>query len=98
MAETTGLKSAWERALERMGGGKVTMVELRDDQKDAIADVNRRMQAKVAEIDILFADKIAAVANEPDKQQDVEAQKVSAIRKAREAAERDIEAIRNRTA
>lgn len=91
-----GLKSAWELALERMDGGGGAMLKLTSAQKTRIADINRRMQAKIAELEIMFDKQITVATSDPGKRAELETQRTAAIRKQRENGEREKQAIRNR--
>jgi hypothetical protein len=52
------MKSAYERAMERMGGGQSPAPALTDAQKQSIAGVNNRFQAKIAERETFLKSKI----------------------------------------
>jgi hypothetical protein len=56
----SGMKNAYELALERLGGASTI---LSDAQKTAIADLDAKHTANVAETEIMFDQQIAA---EPD--------------------------------
>jgi hypothetical protein len=45
------MKSAYELAMERLGGESNTLT---DEQKQAIADIDAGMKAKIAEAEIMF--------------------------------------------
>jgi hypothetical protein len=49
------MKSAWELALERTGGGQKPLT---DGQRQALTEINTRCKAKLAEIDIVYSDKL----------------------------------------
>jgi len=53
----SGIKSAWELALERLGGDEKPLT---DDQKAEIAEIESKSKAKLAETDILMGQKITA--------------------------------------
>ena len=52
----SGMKSAYELAMERLGGG---LKELTDEQKDAIADIDIKMKSGIAEAQIMFDQQLA---------------------------------------
>ena len=54
------MKSAYERALERFGGGPIK--ELSDEQKAEIAEIDKKLQANLAQADLSRQDKLAAAA------------------------------------
>jgi hypothetical protein len=56
----SGMKSAYELAMERFGGAAK---ELTDQQKQALAKINARMNAKIAEIEIMFDQQLATEAD-----------------------------------
>jgi len=56
----SGMKSAYELAMERFGGGSRTLTE---EQKQLIAEIDSRMKARTAETEIMFDRQIA---DEPD--------------------------------
>jgi len=56
-AQGAGIKSAYELAMERLGGGQAT-VGLSEEQKQALAAIDRETGAKVAEQEILFKARI----------------------------------------
>ncbi|WP_136063019.1 hypothetical protein [Pontiella sulfatireligans] len=56
----SGMKNAYELAMERLGGESA---ELSDGQKKALAEINSKMKAKVAETEIMFDQQLA---NETD--------------------------------
>lgn len=88
MADTkeTGLKSAFDLAMERMAQKGEGLTTLSDDQKAALADVGARAKAKIAEIEILFAKKLAEAqaANDAEKLAKVEEEKRIAIGRVRD--------------
>jgi hypothetical protein len=56
----SGMKSAYELAMERLGGEPKA---LSDEQKALIADIDGRMKASIAETEIMFDQQLA---NESD--------------------------------
>jgi hypothetical protein len=82
-----GLKSSFDLAMERLGGGdEATLTE---DQKAEIASIDERMRASIAESEIMMDQKILAANQSGDagKAAELEMQKVMVIQKARENAE-----------
>lgn len=53
----SGMKSAYELAMERLGGESK---ELNDEQKAAIADIDVKMKSGIAEAQIMFDQQLAA--------------------------------------
>jgi cytidylate kinase len=63
-ADEAGIKSAYELAMERLGGGQVSPAGLTEEQKQVLAAIDRETGAKVAEQEILFKSRIqTALAN-----------------------------------
>jgi hypothetical protein len=85
------MKSAYELAMERLGGESQ---ELSDDQKAALADVDTKMKAKIAETEIMFDQQIAAEVD-PAKTALIQQTRQEQIRKITTHAEEEKEAIRN---
>jgi hypothetical protein len=56
----SGMKSAYELAMERLGGESK---ELTDEQKAVIADIDVKMKSGIAEAQIMFDQQLA---EEPD--------------------------------
>ena len=56
----SGMKSAYELAMERLGG---ELKELTDAQKAAIADIDIKMKSSIAETQIMFDQQLAAEAD-----------------------------------
>jgi hypothetical protein len=56
----SGMKNAYELAMERLGGESNTLT---DEQKAAIADIDNKMKSGIAEAQIMFDQQLAA---EPD--------------------------------
>ncbi len=91
-----GIKSAYELAMERMAGRGEIPAALTEEQKKALAEVDTRVRAKVAEVEILMGGKIAEAQAkaDPEELQKLTEQKQTEIRRIRERGERDKEAIR----
>jgi len=56
----SGMKSAYELAMERLGG---EAKELTNEQKATIADIDIKMKAGIAEAQIMFDQQLAAEAD-----------------------------------
>ena len=89
----SGLKSAFDLAMERLTQKGDGLVSLRSDQKTELADLSRRATAKRAEIEIMFEKRIAEVkaANDEEKLKQVEEARERELSKAKtwEAQERE---------
>ena len=59
-SDDQAIKSAYELALERLGGGATAPAALTPEQKSAIADIERETGAKLAEQEILVKSRIQA--------------------------------------
>ncbi len=85
------MKTAWELALERSGG---TLNELNNEQKDAIAEIDKVCKAKLAEFDLSYTDKLMNTTDYKEIEQikeDMAVERASIMSKAK----RDKEKIRN---
>lgn len=87
----SGIKSAYELAMERAGG---EVRKLSEEQKAAIADIESTMQAKLAETEIMFNQQAEAEAN-PAKASLIQQTKVGQLSKIRANAEAEKDRIRN---
>lgn len=73
MAKEEPLKSAYELAMERLQAqdreaGIDEPTRLTDDQKETIAELRQKAKAKLAEIDIMHREQMAAaVAGDPEE-------------------------------
>jgi hypothetical protein len=56
----SGMKSAYELAMERLGGESQ---ELTDEQKILIADIDIKMKSRIAEAQIMFDQQLATEAD-----------------------------------
>ncbi|MCK5676241.1 MAG: hypothetical protein KAH99_04420 [Verrucomicrobia bacterium] len=86
----SGMKSAYELAMERMGGESQMLSE---EQKQAIAKIDSKMKAKVAETEIMFDQQLAAE-SDPAKAAFIQQTRQQQIAKIREAAEEEKEDAR----
>ena len=87
----SGMKNAYELAMERMGGEAVSLT---DSQKTAIADIDSKMKAKTAETEIMFNQQLATE-TDPAKAAFILQTKVDQLAKIRAAAEADKEKVRS---
>ena len=98
MAEkkATGITSAVELALERLAGRGEAPTGLSAEQKQALAEVDCQVRARVAEVEILMDGKMATARAKPDPEalQKLAEQRQDEIRRLRERGERDKDAIR----
>ncbi|OQA24795.1 MAG: hypothetical protein BWY59_02039 [Verrucomicrobia bacterium ADurb.Bin345] len=89
-----GLKSALDLALERMGaaGG----VAVSEEQKKALAEIERNVKAKVAETEIMLNQSLAAARARGDEEEvaKLEEQKKSELARIRRRGEDDKDRIR----
>lgn len=91
----TSLKSSFDLAMERLeqrGGGSVV---LSGDQKKAIAEVERKAKAKVAELEIMLKSRLAQAGEDMEKTEQIKMNHQGEIAKIREKAEEEKERIRN---
>ena len=90
------MKSAYELAMERLEKEQGASRTLTGGQKAAIAEVESRMKAKLAETEILFGQKItsAVAAGNGEEVRRLQEEKARDVARARERAEEEKEAIR----
>lgn len=87
----SGMKSAYDLAMERLGGEANSLT---DEQKAAIAEIDSKMKAKVAETEIMF-DQQLAVEADPAKAAFIGQTRQQQIAKVRAEAEEAKEAVRS---
>ena len=94
--ESTGkqLKSALDLALERVAQRDGTMASLTDAQKAALAEIDSKTRAKLAELEILGNDRLAKAASDPDQIEKIKAEQRTAMEKIRSRAEEEKERVR----
>ena len=63
----SGLKSAYELAMERMSGLTGSSSPLTNEQKTQIAEIENMAKARLAELEILFAGKEAKAAGDEEE-------------------------------
>ena len=91
------LKSAWELALEKLDAQEeYTVVSLNDEQREAIAQVRSKYQARIAEAEIHKQAQIAAAAETgaADKIQELNQQLSQDKARLNRQMEREIRKIR----
>ena len=86
-SDEKGIKSAYELALERLGGNATAPQALTPEQKEAIAAIDRETAAKTAEREILAKSGIQAALASGDAE---------AVAKLREELATDLRRIRDR--
>lgn len=90
------MKSAYELAMERLQKKEGPLVTLSEDQKKALAEVDRQVKARVAEIEIMRDRELAEARAKADAEavQKIAAQRADDLRRARERGEAEKDAIR----
>lgn len=90
------LKSALDIAMERSSGTVDAIGRLSEEQKRALSEVERNLQIKIAEIEIMAAQAISRARANQDWEQveKLQEQKNREIARWRERAEEDRERIR----
>ena len=96
--ESTGksLKSALDLAMERLAQRDGVVAKLTDAQKAALAEVDRKTKAKMAEMEILGNDDLAKAGEDPEKIEPIKAAQRAAMEKIRNRAEEEKERIRRK--
>ena len=94
--EESGLKSAFDLAMERMAQRGEGMTELSSEQKTRLAHLSARTKAKIAEIEIMYGKTLAAAqaSGDAEKIAQVEGEMRLEIRKLKDAEEAEREKIR----
>ena len=87
----SGMKSAYELAMERLGGESH---ELSDAQKQAIAVIDQKTKAKVAETEIMFEQQLASE-KDPARAALIEQTRQEQIARIRSDSEAEKERIRS---
>lgn len=93
-ADEKSLKSSFDLAMERLAqrGGKVAALSAA--QKQAIAAVDLKTKAKIAELEIMGQDHLAKVQDNPEEAEKVRTGQRAEIEKIKERAEKEKENIR----
>ena len=91
-----GMKSALELAMERLDEKGVSPASLTGEQKEELAVVERELQAKIAELEILSRQRLsdAHIRGDAEKVRLIEEGKVDEISRLRRQAETRKERIR----
>ena len=85
-----GMKSAYELAMERLGGESN---ELTEKQKQAIAEIDAKAKAGIAETEIMFDQQLAAE-SDPARAALIQQTRQQQIDKIRREAEDEKEGVR----
>ncbi len=90
------MKSAYELATERLGGGE-SETPLTDEQKAALAAVDARFKAKIAERELFLGNLIAKATSTGNyvELQELETQKTREIASLKEQCESEKEKLRS---
>jgi len=88
------LKSALDLAMERLAQRDGALAKLTDVQKAALAEVDRKTRAKLAEREILGSDQLAKAGDDPEKVEPIKAIQRAEIEKIKTRAEKEKERIR----
>lgn len=94
--KASGMKSAYELALERLekqGISRPREEGLGEETLQKIAEVRRQAEAKLAETEILYRDRLRKV-HDPGKRQEEEEEYVRERRRIEEDRDRKIEKLR----
>jgi hypothetical protein len=94
--KTTGMKSAYELALERLekqGIDRPREENLTAEAREKMAEVRRKAEAKLAELEILHKNRLKTMMD-PVKRQEEEEEYVRERRRIEEERERKIEELR----
>ncbi|MBU4211752.1 MAG: hypothetical protein KKD33_04125 [Verrucomicrobia bacterium] len=88
------MKSALDLAMERLQERDGARAKLTDAQKAALAEVDRKTKAKLAEREILGSDWLAKAGDDPEKVEPIKAEQRAEIEKIKARAEQEKEHIR----
>ena len=88
------LKSALDLAMERLAQRDGALAKLTDVQKAALAEVDCKTRAKLAEREILGSDQLAKAGDDPEKVEPIKAIQRVEIEKIKTRAEEEKERIR----
>jgi hypothetical protein len=86
----SGMKSAYELAMERLGGGSPSLT---DEQKQLLAEIDARMKSRIAETEIMFDQQIASE-SDPAKASYIRQTRQETIARIRSEAETEKEQVR----
>ena len=92
----SGMKSAFDLAMERLEKRDGKLAPLSMEQKKAIAEEENKAKARIAEVEIMFAQKLQAAfeTGKPEEVEEVERQKRSELDRIRNRAEANKDSIR----
>jgi len=98
MKKGSGMKSAFELAMEKIDGGKGRPSALTAEQKLKIEEVEQEVRAKIAGIEIMSAQHLAEArtAGDTEGMARLETEKVSEVGRLRRQAEKRKREIRGR--
>ncbi len=88
------LKSALDLALERMAQRDGSITRLTDAQKAALAEIDNKTRAKLAELEILGSDRLTKVGDDPEQIEKIKAEQRAAMEKVRSRTEDEKERVR----
>ena len=94
--KTTGMKSAYELALERLesrGIERPSENALTDEVRERMAEARRKAEAKAAELEILHRDRLAKLRDPAARQEEEEGYRRDR-RRIEERRDREIEKLR----
>lgn len=94
--KTSGIKSSFDLAMQRLEQRDGKAVTLTASQKNAIAEVDSKAKAKTAEIEIMFQEKRSAAqaTGDPAQIEEIERQRRSELEKIRSQSEDEKDRIR----
>lgn len=95
--KTSGLKSSFELAIERLAGREGPARALTPEQKTALAEIDRAAKAKVAELEIMLASSLAGAQDDPEKVEQLKSRHQAEVAKIHAKAEADKERVRRGT-
>ena len=96
--KTTGMKSAYELALERMekqGIDRPREETFSDEAREQIAEARRRAEASLAELEILHKNRLKTM-YDPAKRQEEEEEYLRDRRRIEDQRERKVEELRGK--
>jgi hypothetical protein len=96
MSKSNGIKSAYELAMERLEKKEGPLASLSTEQKAALAEIDRKNKADVAEVEIMLNKQIeeARAAGDMEKVAQLEEQKLNDIRRIQQRSEDEKNRIR----
>ena len=92
----SGMKRAYDLAMERLEKRDGKLAPLSLEQKKAIAEEENKSKARIAEVEIMFTQKLQAAleSGKPEELEEVERQKRSELERIRNRAEANKDSIR----